>query len=243
MCRVEPFLTHVAPTSGKRTAVFRRAGSKAIFYRSGMAIDADGAPDAYHPDDLGIDALIHAGRPGNWWALVAENGEPIIQTKGDYKGFYISMTWLHREDGLYSLADPEYWVDARHVPYIAVPRSVFEPAGIDKGDLAFVFNEQTGASSYAVVADWGTEETLGEGSIALAERLGVPSDPRVGGVPDGIIYIAFPNSAARPRWPRDAAEMADKASQFLTRFGGAGLLKFCLSPPGERKRVERLWFQ
>src|SRR3712207_3447123 len=57
-CAAQPFLTHVAPASGKRTAVFRRTGSNSIFYRSGMAIDADGAPNAYHPRDIGIDALV-----------------------------------------------------------------------------------------------------------------------------------------------------------------------------------------
>jgi hypothetical protein len=233
-CNVLPFLTHVAPGSGKRTPVFRRAGSRAIFYRSGMAIDADGAPNAYHPADIGIDALVHGGRPGDWWALVTENGEPIVQRRGEFKGFYVSMTWLHREDGMYRPEDPEYWVDARHVPYLAIPKSVFDPAGVDKGDLAFVFNEHTGASSFAIVADWGTEETLGEGSIALAERLGVPPDPRIGGVPDRIVYIVFPNSGARPRWPRPEPEMADKARQLLTEFGGPGLLNACLSAPGKR---------
>jgi hypothetical protein len=108
-CKVELLLTHVAPSSGKRTPVFRRAGSNAIFYRSGMAIDADGAPNAYYPDDLGIDALVHAGRPGEWWALVTENGEPILQKEGEYKGFFVSMTWLHREDGIFTPADPQYW--------------------------------------------------------------------------------------------------------------------------------------
>jgi hypothetical protein len=58
-------------------------------------------------------------------------------------------------------------------------------------------------------------------------------------VPDGIVYIVFPNSAARPRWPRDATEMADKAHQLLTEFGGPALLKFCLSAvaTGEQKRA------
>ena len=192
-----------------------------------MAIDADGAPNAYHPDNLGTDDLVNAGHLGNWWALVTDRGEPIIQRQGPFEGFYVSMTWLHREDGLHTPSDPEYWVDARHVPYLAIPRSVFEPAGIGKGDLAFVLNEQTGAASYAIVADWGTEETLGEGSIALAELIGVPSSPRVGGVPGGVVYLVFPNSAARPRWPRSESDMQVKIRDYFIRFGGRQLLDLC----------------
>jgi hypothetical protein len=46
---------------------------KGLFYRSGLAIDADGAFRAYHPNDrLGLDSLAHAGRRGNWWALVTD---------------------------------------------------------------------------------------------------------------------------------------------------------------------------
>ncbi len=195
-----------------------------------MAIDADGAPDAYHPDDLsGTDALVHAGAPGNWWALVTENGTPIVQKDGPYKGFYVSMTWLHREDGLHSPSDPRYWVDAREVPYLAIPRSVWEPAGVDKGDLAIVFNEKTKLMSWAIVADWGTEETLGEGSIALANRVKVPPDPRVGGVPEDIVYLVFPNSAARPRWPRDTGEMENKVAKLLADFGGKAMIDACLA--------------
>src|SRR5690242_9239867 len=58
--------------------------AEGFFYKSGMAIDADGAFRAYHPDDrLGLDSLAHAGRFGNWWALVTDNGKssghPVVQ--------------------------------------------------------------------------------------------------------------------------------------------------------------------
>src|SRR5262245_32378245 len=52
-----------------------------LFFQAGMAIDADGAPQAYHPDSKsGLDALANAGKPGNWWALVVDDkGEPLLQ--------------------------------------------------------------------------------------------------------------------------------------------------------------------
>jgi hypothetical protein len=57
----------------------------AFFYESGLMIDADGAYHAYHPDNRsGLDYLGNAGHPGNWWALVTNNGQPsgspLVQT-------------------------------------------------------------------------------------------------------------------------------------------------------------------
>jgi hypothetical protein len=101
-----------------------------------------------------------------------------------------------------------------------VPKSVFKAAGVDKGDLAFVFNEENGKSSFAIVADWGTEDTLGEGSIALGDALGIDSDPRTGGQDDGVAYVIFPGSAARPRWPREHDEMKTCARDLAADWGG-----------------------
>ena len=47
----------------------RLAGTSAFFYESGMTIDADGAPNAYHPDNTGLDDLANAGAPGRWEGL------------------------------------------------------------------------------------------------------------------------------------------------------------------------------
>lgn len=81
------------------TTVWQLPGRDAFFFKAGMAINADGAPDAYHPDDIGTDALANAGHPGNWWALVTHNGKrsgnPIVQKAGDPNpGYYIAMTAL-----------------------------------------------------------------------------------------------------------------------------------------------------
>ena len=69
--------------------------SSAFFYESGLMIDADGAYHAYHPDKKsGRDYLGNAGRPGNWWALVTDNGKPsgnpVIQSKSDPAPLYWS---------------------------------------------------------------------------------------------------------------------------------------------------------
>jgi len=45
------------------------SGVQAFAYRAGMAVDADGAYRAYHPNDrMGLDSVEHAGYPENWWA-------------------------------------------------------------------------------------------------------------------------------------------------------------------------------
>src|SRR5580704_6176725 len=72
------------------------AGSRAFFYESGMTIDADGAPNAYHPDNVGLDDLANAGTPGRWEGLAKDaDGEPFIQGPADpFPGYYVSATAL-----------------------------------------------------------------------------------------------------------------------------------------------------
>ena len=48
--------------------VWKWNGLNVVFYKSGMTIDADGAPNAYHPDNIGLDDLKNAGYPNtSWW--------------------------------------------------------------------------------------------------------------------------------------------------------------------------------
>lgn len=222
-CQAQTVLLHKSRLTGQETRVLRKVDSAPVVYFSGMAIDADGAPNAYHPDNLhGLDDLKHAGDDANWWALVLDKRRnPVVQQSGEFAGYYVSMTWLEREDGRFPPTDPKHWIDARVVPYIAVPRTVLNAGGIGKGDLAYVVNEMNGASSFAIVADLGTENTLGEGSIALAESLRLESsDPRYGGQEKGISYVIFPRSATNPPWPRDVREMSSTAETLFTSWGG-----------------------
>jgi hypothetical protein len=165
--------------------VWKWNGLSTVFYKSGMTIDADGAPKAYHPkpdDSKGLDALENAGEPGNWWALVTDNGKPsgnpVIQKAGDpAPGFYISMTAL--EDTSKARTDPRRYVDSSQIPYIVLPGN--HSAGAKLGDLAVVFNGENGRIANAIYADIGPSNKIGEGSVALAEVLGIPSSPRTGG--------------------------------------------------------------
>ncbi len=169
-------------------------GSSAFFYESGMTIDADGAPNAYHPDNSGIDDLENAGAPGHWEGLAKDaQGEPFIQGPNDpFPGYYVSATAL--ADHSKPVNDPTRYVDASKIPFMVLPGGLARQLGARVGDFAVVFNERNGKSSYAIFGDVGPFDRIGEGSVALAENLGIHSDARNGGTMRGVLYLVFPGS-------------------------------------------------
>jgi hypothetical protein len=192
----------------------------AFFYEAGLEIDADGAPHAYHPDgSSGLDYLGNAGRPGDWWALVTDNGKPngtpIIQTPNDpAPGFYVSTTTL--ENANFSRKDPRRYVNAEAINFIVLPGSL--NLGTKLGDFTVVIRPETQSLSYAVYADNGPTNKIGEGSIALANALGLPSSPKTGGVGHGIVYIVLRGSAQT--FPLSQAEIDKTGSALFAIWGG-----------------------
>ena len=83
-------------------------------------------------------------------------------------------------------------------------------------------NLRNGKSSYAIYADIGT---MGEGSIALADNLGIWSDARRGGQSDGILYLVFPGSGNLE--PRTIDEIQSEAEKLLHDWGGIEKLASC----------------
>jgi|SRR5579871_2609296 len=178
----------------------RLPGTSAFFYESGMTIDADGAPNAYHPDNLGLDDLANAGSPGNWPGLAKDaDGEPYVQGPDDpFPGYYVSETAL--ADRSKPANDPTRYVDASKIPFLVLPGGMARALGARPGDFAVVFNLRNGKSSYAIYGDVGPSDRIGEGSIALAENLRIRSDARNGGARRGILYLLFPGTGnGRPR--------------------------------------------
>src|SRR5947207_206279 len=78
---------------------------------------------------------------------------------------------------------------------------------------------------YAVYGDVGPANKIGEGSIALAAALGVPSSPKSGGVGHGIVYIVFPASAQT--WPLSQPEIDQYGAQLFAKWGGVDKAKDC----------------
>lgn len=201
----------------------------AFVFRAGMNIDADGSPRAYHPDSApGLDYLADAGKPGKWWGIACdETGKPYVQSStphsdggvDPYPGFYVSTTAL--SDHRFPESDPRRFVDAEHVPYVKLSYDI-ERRGARVGDLCAV--AYAGKVCFAIAADTGAR--LGEGSIALASALGIPSDPRHGGLSaPAASYVVFKGTAAG--WPRDFT--ADAAAHF-SAWGGLDRLASVLSP-------------
>jgi hypothetical protein len=205
----------------------RLQGTTAFFYESGMTIDADGAPNAYHPDNVGLDDLKNAGGPGNWPGLGKDaNGEPLIQGPDDpFPGYYISTTALADRSKPWN--DPTRYVDASKIPFIVLPGAMARGVGARPGDFAVVFNQRNGKSSYAIFGDVGPSDRIGEGSIALAENLDIRSDARNGGARSGIVYLVFPGSGNGR--PRTIEEINSEGEKLLTAWEGSVVQAACAS--------------
>ena len=206
----------------REVPIWRLGDTTPYFFAAGMTIDADGSPNAYNPENTGLDDLANAGQPGHWDGVLQDaNGNPLVQGPDDpFPGFYISCTSL--ADRSKPPLDPTRFVDASKIPYVVLPREVAFGSGTRLGDLAVVMNLRSGAWSYAIFADVGT---FGEGSIALANNLGIWSDARRGGRRGGVLYLVFPGTGnGQPRTVDEINEVAGKA---LDGWGGIERLNSC----------------
>jgi hypothetical protein len=90
-------------------------------------------------------------------------------------------------------------IDAETVPFVVIPlpsaRFTYSDHAIDVGQLAVVTYQDRWA--IGVFADEGPEEIIGEGSYAMAELLGIDSDPRTGGVDSGATFVIFTGTGSR----------------------------------------------
>ena len=124
-------------------------------------------------------------------------------------------------------------VNAEAVPYVALPGTDTNPAkrffkqmGLKVGDVvAVVFGDKV---EYAVFADVGPPDKIGEGSVALSQSLG--HDPFVvkhgkqvvgSSIPADVIYIAFPNSRPPGLTARNVVQKArEKGRELFAALGG-----------------------
>lgn len=211
----------------KKVFIYTIPGRKppAFFYRSIMAIDADGSPRAYNPQNTGLDDLKHAGRPGHWTGIVTHNdkpwGRPVIQKSTDpAPGYYVSQTAL--SDFNKHFTDPKAYVDSEKIPYIVLPKK--NSFGAVLGDMAVAYNIKNGRLAYAVYAD--TDVGIGEGSIALARMLGINPNPRTGGTGSqaNVIYLVFPKSGRGNGYIPSRMEITRKARRLFKQWGSGPLL-------------------
>lgn len=203
--------------------------SNATIYRAKFAVDADGSPRAYGPNNSGLDWTANAGSPGNWWGIVTDgNGDPIIQGASDpYPGMYVSTTSLVNSQ--YGINNPLRYVNSETVPYFAISTFIKNQGGIRIGDVAWVYNTVTGLGRFAIYADTGPAGALGEGSMYLAAQLGLNNSPKTGGTSSGIIdYVIFPYSGFGQGKIPTIAQIDSMGNYWMATVGGT-LITTCLN--------------
>lgn len=186
--------------------VFRDPASNAITFASQMQVNTDGAPDSYHPDDIGITHIcngISVGQSCTWkarclpdfrqakaegfrgptkicfFAMATDaQGLPIIQGETDPKpGYFVSTTALKQPDE--NPRTPQAQLDSNTVPFAVIPRTwqTSGQPGPRLGDFGVAYRRSTSQMAFFVIGDIGPRNKLGEGSVALHQALG--NDPFV----------------------------------------------------------------
>ena len=155
----------------------------------------------------------------NWWALVTDNGrpsgKPIIQSNNDpAPGFYISTTSL--QNTKCDRRDPSRHVNSEAINFLVLPGRL--ALGAKLGDLAVAIRPENGATAFAVYGDVGPVRKIGEGPIALANALKMPSNPKSGDVGHGVVYVVFPGSTEG--WPLSQEEIEKKGGELFAKWGG-----------------------
>ncbi len=245
--------TFVEWTQYRNTNLYKHPSKAAyLFQTSSVKVDADGAPNAYHPDDIklhctkgdgfkGLDCPANAGYPdSSWWpsALLPDPNNSKIAyvqpSSSPYAGFFVSQTSLY--DSSKTKTDPARYVDSRNVPYIVLPGKFYSMLGTGVvGDFGYAINASSRKASPFVVAEIGPPNAeLGEMSIALATALGgVSPNPRTGaGTPKGkTIYVIFPKSRLVPSWPHANEKITSNTEKLLQSIGGPTALTDCNQAP------------
>jgi hypothetical protein len=105
----------------------------------------------------------------------------------------------------------------------------FGSLGLRLGDIGIAFWKQSNA--VFVYGDAGPPNAVGEGSIKMADLLGIPSDPRVGGFNDrdihdmgkGVMHLVFAGSSDVPPGKRRTQRTQDE----IERVGRTLFSQFC----------------
>jgi hypothetical protein len=216
-------------SDGKRKVkVMRIRDTKPVFFKAKMAIDADGAARAYHPDNIheALDRLKNA--TGGSKKFIQGKKKNGVVGKGPRPGFFVSETALSSGEAF----DAGSFVDAEFIPYIVLPSKFVE--GVKLGDLCTVVNLKNFRATGAIVAD--TNPHVGEASVRTAINLHVhdTSFPITelakngGDTGANYLYIVYPGSRVPPRqtapyWP--AETITEGADAKFAEWGGIDMVK------------------
>ncbi len=121
--------------------------------------------------------VIPTGYKITWRNVLAErDNQPCIFKKGDYVGYFGSLTAL--KNGLPEVKRGECEIfnqlDQRYIPALVLRGGKANPLtafGASKGDLVVAINPANGNIVSAIIGDTGNDERIGEGSVALNMKL------------------------------------------------------------------------
>ena len=164
-----------------------------------------------------------------------ECGVPPLATdaNGAPTGFFVSTTSLF--DPAFAATDPRRYLDARTVPHFVLPGGESGPFGtahgIKLGDIALIARGNRGV--FAVFADAGPRDKLGEASPAVITRLaGAPdvTNRLPSAITAGVTTLVFAGSrnglAEMP--PHSARVIAEAGQRALEAAGGLRAFNGCL---------------
>jgi Fungal chitosanase of glycosyl hydrolase group 75 len=106
--------------------------------------------------------------------------------------------WYQGQTSFQTSKGKSFQADSTHYFVIPLPSSRFsyKSAGIKPGNVAAViYNNKV---VYAVFADEGPNDIIGEASFATAQALGINPDPANGGTDSGVTYIVFTGKVPNP---------------------------------------------
>jgi hypothetical protein len=216
-------LTKIDSVAG--VTIYSVAGTtKSFVFKAGMAIDADGAPNTYGPDNSGIDYTANGGDdtgPGEWWGGPTNSaGNPLIQAVyHPAPGMYVSGT--SHINPAYPEQSQYRYIDSSSIPFIVLPGN--HSNGAKLGDVCLCLNTQNGENCYGIFADTGPSSSIGEASMRMADALKINSDPKKGGTESKIVvYLVFPGSVGKWVPPET---WFDVANTLTKSWGGLARLK------------------
>jgi hypothetical protein len=106
--------------------------------------------------------------------------------------------WYQGQTSFETSKGKSFQADKTHYYVIPLPSSRFsyKSAGIKPGTVAAViYNNKV---VYAVFADEGPNDIIGEASYATASALGINPNPKNGGTDSGVTYIVFKGNVPSP---------------------------------------------
>jgi hypothetical protein len=150
-----------------------------------LALDIDGSPHAYHPNNEGTDYNSNGGinkteATQNRFPLKGNRGYGIAKKlSGDKKyytgfltpeGYFVSQTTPYNHSKPDSV--PEHYANAETIPYIAYSPG-WKKLGVKPLDIAYVINLETGKAYAAIFTDYRNNDNETEISLALANALSI----------------------------------------------------------------------